>query len=258
MPAVPDETASRAALRALLLAMADDDLVVGHRHSEWTGLAPDIESDVALSSIAQDEIGHARLLYEQVAGLDGTSADRLAYGRAPHEFCNAVLLERENGDWSFTIVRAWLYDHADAVRLSALAASPLGSLAAVASTLQREEKYHVLFSETWLERLARATDESRRRMQAALETAWSEALAVLGPTPDVDVLTRAGLLITGPAEQQARWAADVARRLTAFGLCPPAGVPAAGGGRAAAHSPALAALLDEMTSVWRTDPEATW
>ena len=86
----------REALRAWLLAMADDDLILGHRHSEWTGFAPDIESDVAMSSISQDEIGHARLLYEQVGTLDDTSPDGLAYGRTSRAFRNAVLVERDD------------------------------------------------------------------------------------------------------------------------------------------------------------------
>ena len=146
-PPAARDAATRPALRALLLAAADDELILGHRHSEWTGFAPDIESDVALSSIAQEEMGHARLLYDQVAALDGTDVDHLAFGRGSQDFRNAILTERPNGDWAFTVVRAWLCDHADAARLAALAASPLGSFAAMAKTLQREEKYHLLFSD---------------------------------------------------------------------------------------------------------------
>jgi len=93
-PGALRDAGQREALRAWLLAMADDDLILGHRHSEWTGFAPDIESDVAMSSISQDEIGHARLLYEQVGALDDTSPDGLAYGRTSRAFRNAVLVER--------------------------------------------------------------------------------------------------------------------------------------------------------------------
>jgi ring-1,2-phenylacetyl-CoA epoxidase subunit PaaC len=258
-PGALRDAGQREALRAWLLAMADDDLILGHRHSEWTGFAPDIESDVALSSISQDEIGHARLLYEQVGALDDTSPDGLAYGRTSRAFRNAVLVERENGDWAYTIVRAWLYDHADAVRLAALATSPLGSFSALARILEREEKYHRLFSHAWLERLSRTGGDSRIRMQAALDAAWADAPRLFEPTPGIERLVASGALRPGPAEQAARWMAGVDAGLAAVGLSvPPEGLDAGEGGRAGRHTPALDALLEEMTSVWRTDPEARW
>jgi ring-1,2-phenylacetyl-CoA epoxidase subunit PaaC len=258
-PTVLHDEALRSALRALLLAMADDDLVAGHRHSEWTGFAPDIESDVALSSIAQDELGHARLLYEQVGALDGVSADRLAFGRPAGDFRNAVLVERDNGDWAHTIVRAWLYDHADAVRLAALAASPLGSFAALAKTVQREEKYHLVFSDAWLARLTAASEDSRSRIQRSLGEVWPDAIDFFEATPGVETLVAAGALTGGDTLSEA-WHRMVTERLDVLRLTVPdaAPRPAGGGGRAGTHTPALAALLDEMTSVWRTDPEARW
>lgn len=258
-PEVLRDDGHRAALRALLLAMADDELILGHRHSEWTGFAPDIESDVALSSIAQDEMGHARLLYEQVAALDGTVTDRLAFDRSADAFQNAVLVERENGDWAYSIVRAWLYDHADAVRLGALAASPLGSFAALARTVQREEKYHLLFGDAWLERLSRASDDGHRRIQEALQMAWGDALGFFEATRGIERLTATGTLHTGPGEQAVRWAEAVSLRLEALALEVPATrTAAAEGGRTGRHTQALVGLLDEMTSVWRTDPQARW
>lgn len=257
-PAVLADGAARGALRALLLAWADDELVLGHRHAEWTGFAPDIETDVALSSIAQDEIGHARLLYEQVGALDGTTPDRLAFDRSPAAFRCAALVEHENGDWAFTVARAWAYDRADAVRLAALAAAPAGSFAALARTLQREEKYHLWFAETWFDRLAAAGDDSRTRLQAALERVWPDALGLFEPTDGVEHLVRAGVLALDPAGQAAQWTAAAGAHLEAVGLRLPTAAPAAEGGRRGQHTPALAALLDEMTSVWRTDPEARW
>ncbi len=256
-PPAARDAHTRPALRALVLAAADDELILGHRHSEWTGFGPDIESDVALSSIAQEEMGHARVLYEQVAALDGVDIDRLAFGRSPQAFRNAVLLERPNGDWAFTIVRAWLYDQADAVRLAAIAASPLGTFAALARTLQREEKYHLLFSDAWLMRLTRSGPDGRARIQAAVEAAWPEALGIFEATPDVSVLVEAAMLAPAPEEQAARWDADVRARLAELGLDVPV-ANARTGGRAGRHTPDLAALLDEMTSVWRTDPSARW
>jgi ring-1,2-phenylacetyl-CoA epoxidase subunit PaaC len=253
----PDAPAARdPGVRALLLAAADDELIIGHRHSEWTGFAPDIESDVALSSIAQEEMGHARVLYEQVAALDGTSADQLAFGRRPDAFHNAVLLEQPNGDWAFTVVRAWLYDQADAVRLAALAASRLGEPAALARTLQREEKYHLLFSDAWLVRLARSGPDGHARVQAALSAAWPDAVGLFEAPPGIESIVEAGLL-QAPAAQAAQWERTVRARLAELGLEVSAAAPRTGG-RVGRHSPELFALLDEMTSVWRTDPAARW
>lgn len=256
--AITADPAGSTAVRGLLLALADDELILGHRHSEWTGFAPDIESDVAMSSIAQEEIGHARVLYEQIASLDGTTADRLAFGRSPEAFRSAVLVERPNGDWAFSIVRAWLYDHADAVRLQTIAASPLGALASLARTLLREEKYHVLFSDAWLERLARSDDGARGRVQQALDAAWPDALGLFEATPDTDRLAAAGALVANTGVQQSRWESGARSRLAALGLAVPAAADATVGGRQGRHQPDLGMLLTEMTSVWRTDPDARW
>jgi ring-1,2-phenylacetyl-CoA epoxidase subunit PaaC len=107
-------------LVSLLLSLGDDELVIGHRHSEWTGFAPHIEEDVAFSSIAQDEIGHAAALYAIAAAITDDDPDRIALGREQSEYRSAIICERSNRDWAFTLARHWLYDHADAIRLEAL------------------------------------------------------------------------------------------------------------------------------------------
>src|SRR5438445_343185 len=94
-----------AAFREWLLRAADDELIIGHRHSEWTGFGPDIESDVAFSSIAQEEVGHARAFYAQIASGAGEDEDHLAFARRPGDYRHAVLVERENGGWEWSIVR---------------------------------------------------------------------------------------------------------------------------------------------------------
>src|SRR5205085_5014251 len=88
---------------ALLLSLADDELVLGHRHAEWTGWAPHIEEDLAFSSIAQDEMAHARLLYGLAKEATGRDEDSLALGRKPEEYRNAVLCERPNRDWGYSL-----------------------------------------------------------------------------------------------------------------------------------------------------------
>src|ERR671914_2015325 len=122
-----------------LLAIADDELVLGWRNSEWTGIAPFLEEDVAFSSIAQNEIGHARALYELVARALGTSADELAFDRSPSEYrCSRFVQLRLVPDWARTIARHVLYEEADEQRLAALKASDDPGGAGLAAKIDRE------------------------------------------------------------------------------------------------------------------------
>ena len=139
----------------LLLALADDELILGWRNSEWTGIAPFLEEDVAFSSIAQNEIGHARALYDLAAAELGTDADALAFDRRPEEYRCAPLVQlRLVPDWARTIARHVLYETADAIRIEALKSHEDAELAGVAAKIEREEVYHRLHAEMWLERLA--------------------------------------------------------------------------------------------------------
>ena len=155
-----------------LLAIADDELILGWRDSEWTGIAPTLEEDVAFSSIAQNEIGHARALYELAAAELGTDADALAFDREPDEYRCAPLVELHLMDWAHTIARRYLYEEADRVRLDALKAGDDAELAGLAAKIDREETYHRLHAEMWAGRLreSRAFAERSRscgRMRSA-------------------------------------------------------------------------------------------
>jgi ring-1,2-phenylacetyl-CoA epoxidase subunit PaaC len=163
----------------LLLELADDELVLGWRNSEWTGIAPFLEEDVAFSSIAQNEIGHARALYELAARDLGTDADALAFDRRPEEYRSAPLVELRRLEWARTIVRHFLYETADAIRIEALKASDDPEVAGLAAKIDREEAYHRMHAELWIERLL-ATDEGRERLREALEELWPYALGVVG------------------------------------------------------------------------------
>src|SRR5438093_4118136 len=126
----------------LLLALADDELIIGHRHFEWTGWAPHIEEVLAFSSITQDEMAHARLLYglARDAGLVDRDLDAMALGRQPAEYRNAVLCERPNRDWGYTLARHYLYDTADAVRVASLEGSSWRGLADLIGVVRLEER----------------------------------------------------------------------------------------------------------------------
>jgi ring-1,2-phenylacetyl-CoA epoxidase subunit PaaC len=172
----------------LLLEIADDELILGWRNSEWTGIAPFLEEDVAFSSIAQNEIGHARALYELAARELGGDADSLAFDRAPEEYRCAPLIQlRLVPDWARTIARHVLYEAADAVRVAALKEHEDAELAGIAGKIDREEVYHRLHAEMWHERL-----REEKRYTAALDELWPAALGVVDPELRPVLATRLG------------------------------------------------------------------
>ena len=212
----------------LLLSIADDELILGWRNSEWTGIAPFLEEDVAFSSIAQNEIGHARALYELAARELGTTADELAFDRKPSEYRSAPLVELRKLECARTIARHWLYETADEIRLAALKASEDPELAGLAAKIDREEAYHRMHAEMWIERLL-ATDEGRSRLNEAVDELWPYALGVLDDALRPELRARA-------QERLGRVLPEVE--------AVPRGV----------HEAELGELWEEMTSVRRSAP----
>jgi ring-1,2-phenylacetyl-CoA epoxidase subunit PaaC len=148
-----------------LLELADDELILGWRNSEWTGIAPFLEEDVAFSSIAQNEIGHARALYELAARDLGTTADELAFDRKPEEYrCSTFVELRLVPDWAKTIARHYLYEQADRERIKALKQSDDAEVAGLAAKIDREETYHRMHAQMWFDRL-----QEEPRFLAALD-----------------------------------------------------------------------------------------
>ena len=271
------------ALRSVVLALADDELVIGHRHSEWTGFAPHIEEDVAFSSIAQDEIGHAAAYYALVSD----DPDALALGRKPVDYRHAVICERPNRDWSYTLARHWLYDHADDLRLETLERSAHEGLAALVRKLRREERYHLLHADAWLKRLARGPIEGRARIVEALGRALPEALGLFEPFEDEQAALEQGILTVPSDELRTRFAQRVVTAFDELGLptethaalsehaefvasssgdliltdetdedqpSEPAGL----GGRRGEHGPDFDELWETMTKTYRAHPGASW
>ena len=245
------------ALGELLLAMADDEFVIGFWDSEWTGIAPILEEDVAFASLAQDEVGHAQALYQLLADLEGSDPDELAFGRRPEEYRHARLLDHPRTDWAFSVARRFLYDTADAARLDALVASAHAPLAGVVAKMRREETYHLLHMHAWLERLATGGQEPRSRLVAAMERLWPDALCVLAGVSGDDLLVEAGVLAEPLAAVRRRWLAGLAPELARLGLpAPPAGP--AGACRGPDRGDDFRWLWEQFTMVRRSDPEAVW
>ena len=247
------------ALALLLLSMADDEFVIGFSDSEWTGIGPILEEDVAISSLAQDELGHAQALYGLLADTvgDGRDADAWAYDRPPEGYLHARLLDHPRGDWAATIVRRYLYDTADSARLEAVVSSSHRPLAELVSKIRREERYHLMHVQTWIERLADAGGESRARLQAALAAMGPDAGTVLAPLPGEAALVRHGIVTEPFGAMEERWRDGVGATFRRLGLreLPPTAAP----DRARAdHSDAFRALHAEFTMVRRSEVGATW
>jgi ring-1,2-phenylacetyl-CoA epoxidase subunit PaaC len=278
----------------LILAVADDELILGHRHAEWTGWAPHVEEDLAFSSIAQDEIAHARLLYS----LAEEDVDALALGRRPEEYRNAILCERPNGDWGYTLARHYLYDTADDVRTAALEGSSWKDLADAVRTIRLEERYHLEHARLWFRRLAEGRSlTGRERLAQGLEAAIGEALAVFETLPGEEALVAEGLLPRSNEDLLAEWLERLGTELEDVSLDwvlsahAPAGgemvptssgeieagptlsVPgierrdgrwvhvgafAGAGGRQGRHTEDFTALWEDLTGLYRAVPGATW
>jgi ring-1,2-phenylacetyl-CoA epoxidase subunit PaaC len=202
----------------LLLSLADDELVIGHNHSHWTGVAPHVEEDLAFSSIAQDEIGHAVVWYSIAAELTGKDPDSLGLGRQPDGYRNAILVERPNREWGYTIARHYLYDTAEDIRLSNLARSSWTQVAAATGALLREERYHLMHARLWLDRLAKGPIEARGKLVDGLVDALSEAPGLFETLPGEEELVADGVLPSSLADQQDQWLELIGADLRELGL----------------------------------------
>jgi ring-1,2-phenylacetyl-CoA epoxidase subunit PaaC len=208
-----------------LIEYADDELVLGWRDSEWTGIAPFLEEDVAFSSIAQNEVGHARALYELAARDLDTTADELAFDRRPEEYRAAPFVEARRLDWAQTIARHVLYEAADEIRLEWLKGVRDEEVAGLAAKMDREEAYHRIHAQMWEERL-----RNEPRFRAALDELWPGAVAVL------------------PDEDRSRLAERFERELPTH----------LDGHERGSHAKDWPALWEEMTEVRRSVPGAQW
>lgn len=249
----------RQALAAALLCLADDELILGHRDSEWCGYAPILEEDIAFANIALDEIGHAALWYREIAELTGRDPDafpdQLVYSRTADEFCCVQLVEYPRGDWAYSMLRQYLFDSAELLRLQQLTTSQYQPVALVAQKITREEIYHLRHTQAWITRLGLGTIESHQRLQTALDELWAPAQQLFMPLPGEKSLVEAGLLPDSLVLLTA-WREQVQKQLQQINLHIPT-VEQYPDDRSE-HTPHLEVLLRELQSVARSDPLAEW
>ncbi|MFY8035947.1 MAG: 1,2-phenylacetyl-CoA epoxidase subunit PaaC [Cyclobacteriaceae bacterium] len=247
------------ALKELLYKMADDQLILGHRNSEWTGFGPLLEEDIAFSSMAQDKIGHSLALYQLLHALGEQDPDTVAFMRNAEQFHNSVFTELPNQEYDFSLVRHFLYDTAEALRFELLSTSAYEPLAQVARKFRGELRYHTLHAKTWMTQLGTATDESKSRLQKALDEAMPYALGMFEESPYESELIETGIF-AGEKELQKRWLVKVEQTIVQTELILPDWkiIQPVVGGRRGKHSPHLQPLLDEMSEVFRIEPGAEW
>ena len=242
-----------------LLRRADDALILGHRLSEWIGLGPILEEEMALGNIGLDLIGQARSLYAYAAEAEaaGNDEDKFAYLRDAPQYRNLLLAEQPNGDFGQTMVRQLFYSAFADPYWRAMTASGDATLAAVAAKSEKESAYHLRHSSEWVIRLGDGTEESHARVQESVDLLWPYT----GEMFECDAAERTlvdGLTIIDPATLRDAWDHTINAVLSRATLTRPKSPWTQSGGRVGRHSEHLGHLLSTMQHVQRTYPGAAW
>ncbi|OCA88992.1 1,2-phenylacetyl-CoA epoxidase subunit PaaC [Pseudobacillus wudalianchiensis] len=256
------------AVTNLLFQLADDDFLISYRGSEWLGLAPHIEEDVASSSISQDTMGHAAMYYTLLEEVGAGKADDLAHLRPAQERKNSILAERVNGegyymetpqyDWAYAVVRNFFYSQAKKVKVDSLRQSSYQPLAETAVKVNMELYYHLLHWKTWFVQLLSSTDEAKQKMNDAIDLVMKDFGDVFSYGNDKAAI-ESNNLIASEEELKDRWKANMAPIFESLGLAVPA-IPEAPAknGRNGEHTEDLTTALSTLSEVYRLDPVAAW
>ena len=251
--------AARQALFDYCIALGDDALTLGHRLSEWCSNGPFLEEDLALTNVALDFIGRARMYYGYAAKVEGKGRgeDDFAYLRDCRDYRNLLINELPNGDFAFTMARQLMVDVFDVGFFTALAAWKDENLTAIAAKAVKESRYHLRRSEDWIKRLGDGTEESHARTQKAFDELWGYAAEMFQMTDDERQLAGAGIAVDRAGLKPA-WTASVQAVLKQATLEIPAGDWAIGGGRDGIHTEHLGYLLAELQFLQRAYPGQQW
>jgi ring-1,2-phenylacetyl-CoA epoxidase subunit PaaC len=241
------------------LGLADDALILGHRLSEWSGKAPMLEEDIALSNLALDLIGQARLCYQYAGEIEGKgrSEDDLAYLRDEHAYTNLLLTETQNGDFAATMVRQLLYSSFMHPYLQAMQSSRDARLAEIAAKAVKEMAYHLRHASEWVIRLGDGTEESHSRAQIALDDLWMYTGEMFHVSDEEQALVQQGIAADRAAIKPA-WDITLNRVLREATLERPKDGWMQMGGRDRQHTEHLGRLLAEMQVLHRAHPGVTW
>lgn len=248
----------RAQHAAYIVRLGDTPLVLGHRLSEWVGQAPILEEELALANMGLDLIGQARALLAHAAEIEGRGTeDTLAYQRTEEAFTNLLLVEQPNGDFAVTMARQAFYAVYAADLWRALSSSADPVLAGIAAKAEKEAAYHVRHASEWIIRLGDGTDESHRRMQAAVDELWPFTGEMFLADELDEAMIRAGIG-ADPRLIKADWDETVGRVLAEATITRPRDQWMQTGGRMGRHTEHLGHMLAEMQSLHRAHPGARW
>ncbi len=247
------------AIKDLLFKTADDQLILGHRSSEWIGLGPLLEEDIAFASKAQDKVGQSLAFYKLLEALGEPDPDTTAFSREAKDFHNSTFVELPNGEFDFSIMRHFLFDNAESLRFELLSNSTYQPLNNLAVKLKGEVQYHIMHANEWIKQLANSTPEAIERMQNALDYAMPFALGIFEVSKFEDELISAGVF-AGEEKLQAIWLGRITQILTETELQLPSidTIEPAFGGRYGNHTEHLQPLVREMGEVIQSDPRAEW
>lgn len=247
------------ALKDLLYKMADDQLILGHRNSEWTGLGPIVEEDIAFSSMAQDKIGQAYQLYKLLNELGESDPDTVAFTRNANQFHSCDYVCHPIGEYDFSLVRHFFFDNAELIKFNTLTESTFEPLAMLARKFRGEIKYHVMHANTWIKQLAQGNEESKGRIQSSINEGFNLALGIFEQGEFEKDLIDSGFYV-GEEVILNEWYKTVKEIIESVGLTiPPLDMSnAVVGGRKGQHSEYLQPMLTEMTEVYSLDPAAEW
>lgn len=247
------------AIKEFLYQLADDQLIIGHRNSEWTGLGPVLEEDIAFSSIAQDKIGQSFQIYSILNSLGEPEPDTAAFTRNANDFKCCQLVEYPIGEYDFSLMRNFFFNHAELIRFEILSVSSFEPIAKLAKKIKGEIKYHVMHSDVWIKELGNAAGESHDKLQTTLNETFNLALGIFEESSNKDLLIFRNIFI-GEKELQNRWLLAVNEVLKKASLALPdeSSWKPVYGGRTGKHTEYLQPLIDEMGEVFRIDPKAEW
>lgn len=247
-----------------VLRQGDRALILAQRLLEEITHAPEIEEDMALSNLALDLIGQARALYTYAGELEGPddegttrTEDHYAYWRDQHEFLNPLLVEQPNDDFAHVIGRQFLHDAMALPYWQAMTSSGDATLAALAGKAVKETAYHLRHSRSWVVRLGDGTDESHRRMQAAIDHLWRYTGELFERDEVEDGSVDDGIA-ADPDAVRDEWRRIVTDALTEATLVVPDDGVMQSGGRHGRHTEQFSYLIGEMQVLARAHPGATW
>jgi ring-1,2-phenylacetyl-CoA epoxidase subunit PaaC len=247
------------AVKELLYKMADDQLIIGHRNSEWTGIGPVLEEDIAFGSLAQDKVGHAYNIYQLLHEMGESDPDTIAFQRDEKDFKCSHIVELPIGEYDFSLVRHFLFDHAELIRFEMLTRSSFEPLANLSRKYKGEIKYHVFHANTWIKQLMQGTEESKARIQSSFNELFPLAFGIFEEGPYENVLI-SDAIFDGESVLSRKWLQAITAVTDSAGIKLPivADKTIGNGGRNGYHTEYLKPMLFEMTEVLRSEPGAEW